>query len=84
MTEFLENIHNNCYIIRESEVLAMKDLKESRRIIDEIDDQLIKLFEKRMETVSEVAAYKLENGMNVLDSKREEDILNRNTARVSE
>ena len=62
----------------------MKDLKESRRMIDEIDEQLIKLFEKRMETISDVAAYKLENGMSVLDSKREEDVLNRNIARVSE
>ena len=84
MTEFLENIHIICYIIKKSEVLAMKDLKESRRMIDEIDEQLIKLFEKRMETISDVAAYKLENGMSVLDSKREEDVLNRNIARVSE
>ena len=37
----------------------MKDLLESRKEIDEIDDSIIRLFEKRMEVCKNVAEYKL-------------------------
>ena len=36
----------------------MKDLLESRKEIDEIDDSIIRLFEKRMEVCKNVAEYK--------------------------
>ena len=36
----------------------MKDIKELRVDIDLIDRELVKLFEKRMEVVEEVAKYK--------------------------
>ena len=39
------------------------DLKEIRKNLDTIDDQLITLFRNRMELSSQVAAYKKENGM---------------------
>ena len=38
------------------------DLKEIRKNLDTIDDQLITLFRNRMELSSQVAAYKKENG----------------------
>ncbi|MCR5350483.1 MAG: chorismate mutase [Acholeplasmatales bacterium] len=49
-------------------------LEESRDIINEIDDEMISLFVKRMAAVSMVAEYKYENGLPVLDSSREDDI----------
>ena len=53
----------------------MTKLDEYRIEIDEIDRELVQLFEKRMETVLKVANYKKENGMEVLHSSREEVVL---------
>lgn len=47
------------------------ELSESRKLIDEIDDELIRLFEKRMAVCTEVANYKREHGLPVLDAARE-------------
>lgn len=47
------------------------DLKESRKKIDEIDKELIRLFEERMAVCTEVARYKRENNLPVLDAARE-------------
>ena len=49
----------------------MKDLLESRKEIDEIDDSIIRLFEKRMEVCKNVAEYKLRTGKPVLDRQRD-------------
>lgn len=51
------------------------DLKEIRKQIDEIDSTILNAFIKRMELSGEVAGYKIENGMNVLDKGREKDKL---------
>ena len=53
----------------------MKDLLESRKEIDCIDDKIIELFERRMDICKDVAAYKLKTGKAVLDRKRELDKL---------
>jgi len=58
------------------------DLKEIRNEIDAIDEELVKLFEKRMETVRRVAEYKAENNLPIFNSKRERDIVNSMTAKV--
>jgi len=52
----------------------MNKLEEARLRINEIDDELIKLFVERMEAVNKVVEYKIENNMPVLDSSREADI----------
>lgn len=39
------------------------DLKELRAQIDDIDDELVKLFCKRMDIAAQVADYKKENGL---------------------
>ncbi|MCH5264352.1 MAG: prephenate dehydratase [Lachnospiraceae bacterium] len=54
----------------------MIDLSVSRQQIDEIDHQIVKLFEKRMQVANEVAKYKMETGKPVLDKEREESKLN--------
>lgn len=53
----------------------MLDLLGIRDQIDEIDSQIVKLYEKRMQLSSEVADYKIANGMEVLDRKREKEKL---------
>lgn len=53
------------------------NLEELRQEINQIDDDLVVLLEKRMNLVSQVAAYKQKTGKAVLDTKREEVILGR-------
>ncbi|WP_408071528.1 DUF815 domain-containing protein [Butyrivibrio sp. JL13D10] len=47
------------------------DLNELRSNIDEIDSELIKLFEKRMKVSEQVAEYKINAGKSVFDKARE-------------
>ena len=51
------------------------DLKDYRKQIDEIDNQMVDLFCRRMEVASAIAQYKKENGMQVLDASREREKL---------
>lgn len=51
------------------------DLNEIRSKIDNIDSQLVKLYIERMTTCAEVAEYKKQNNMPVLDSSRERALL---------
>ena len=53
----------------------MIDLSISRQQIDEIDSQIVELFERRMEVANEVAKYKIETGKAVFDKEREEQKL---------
>lgn len=56
----------------------MKDLNKIRLDINEIDKEMIKLFEKRMDLVKEVLNYKLENNLPILDSNRENEVIELN------
>lgn len=56
---------------REKWSLIMVDLQESRRKIDEIDTEILRLFEERMQVSEDVARYKIETGKQVLDRERE-------------
>lgn len=49
------------------------DLNDYRKEIDSIDDQLIALFARRMETAEKIAEYKKANGLRVLDARREKE-----------
>lgn len=51
------------------------DLNESRQKIDEIDKELVELFQKRMEVSVEVANYKRQTGKKIYDKQRENNIL---------
>lgn len=53
----------------------MLDLQKIRKDIDEVDRELVKLFEKRMELTTSVAKYKIETGKKVLDPQREKEKL---------
>ncbi len=61
----------------------MSRLDEARATIDEVDRELLALFERRMQAVEEVAAYKRETGKPVPDEARERELLARNVARLS-
>ncbi len=62
---------------KRKEINKVMDLKECRDKIDQIDDQICALFKQRMEVVVQVAQYKKENGLPVLNSSREREILAR-------
>ena len=47
------------------------DLQQLRVEIDDVDRQIVELFEKRMDIASQVADYKIANGKKVFDRERE-------------
>ncbi|MFT3951991.1 MAG: prephenate dehydratase domain-containing protein [Oscillospiraceae bacterium] len=51
------------------------DLSQLRNEIDSIDSELIKLFTQRMELTNRVAQYKLDHKLDVLQSAREQEII---------
>lgn len=53
------------------------DLTELRKGLDEIDAQIVELYEKRMDICSQVAEYKIENGKKVFDRVREQEKLSK-------
>ena len=55
----------------------MSNLDDYRAEIDVIDKELIKLFEKRMNVVLNVARYKKENNMEIFQNGREEEVINK-------
>ena len=60
----------------------MKDLEQCRREIDEIDQQLIKLFEQRMNVSKDVVTYKLAHGLEIFQPEREKAVIEKNAARM--
>lgn len=52
-------------------------LSAYRKDINEIDDKLVKLFIKRMETAGKIGSLKKEAGLPVLNVKREEEVKKR-------
>jgi len=53
------------------------DLQQCRARIDEIDEQIVRLFCERMKVVEDVAAYKKANSLPVLQASREAQVLDR-------
>ena len=51
------------------------NIEELRKNIDGIDRQMVELFKQRMQTAAEIADYKRENGLPVLDRTRERELL---------
>jgi monofunctional chorismate mutase len=60
------------------------DLKELRDKINQIDQELARLFQERMEVVSLVAKYKKENNLKIFDAQREEEVIKQNSCLVSD
>ena len=62
----------------------MRTLEELRVEIDRIDQQMVQLFEERMQVVAEVMAVKKAAGLPILDASREEAVVAKNTSRLSD
>ena len=60
------------------------ELQDYRAQLDQIDDEITALFQRRMETVRQVADYKKEHNTPVLNAGRERDILYRVTGACGE
>ena len=58
----------------------MNQLEQARQSIDEIDREMARLFEMRMEAVRRVIAYKQENDLPILDHRREVAVAEKNMA----
>lgn len=59
------------------------DMENLRNEIDEIDDSLVKLFEKRMQSTAQLAKYKKEHSVPVSDRTREREIIYRMSGKVA-
>ena len=55
------------------------ELNELRNQIDQIDKEMAVLFEKRMKIVKQIGEYKKENNLPILDKKREEEVIEKNS-----
>lgn len=64
--------------------MADKRLDEARKEIDRIDTEMAALFEARFAAVRDVISYKMEHGLPVLDTGREEEIRSRNAGRITD
>jgi monofunctional chorismate mutase len=62
----------------------MNNLEEARKTIDEVDQQMAELFEKRFQAVREVIAWKLANDKPIYDPAREEQIRDKNTSYIKD
>ena len=53
----------------------MNKLEQARTQIDAIDREMAKLYEARLDAVKDVIAYKIENDLPILDSGREQVVI---------
>lgn len=56
----------------------MNELEQCRKEIDEIDKELINLFERRMDVAIRVANCKKENDLPIYDEEREAKVIKKN------
>ena len=62
----------------------VRDINEIRKDITRTDDKIAQLFEERMRLAAQVAEYKKANCLPIYDAKREEEVLRKGAARISE
>ena len=58
-------------------------MTELREQLDAVDDEIVKLFEKRMDLCGQVGEYKIQNGRKVFDRQRESEKLKSVESKVS-
>lgn len=62
----------------------MENLDQCREEINQIDEAVAKLFEERMCVAAKVAAYKKEHNLPILDQAREQAVLEKNSAFITD
>ena len=60
------------------------NLDTIRQEIDHVDQELVALLEKRLQLVNQVVAYKKATGKPILDSSREDAVLQKAASRVED
>lgn len=55
---------------------------EARKTIEEVDAEMVKLFERRMQAVEVIAAHKLDQNLPINDPQREFQLISRNLTLV--
>ena len=60
------------------------ELDEARSVINSVDSQMAKLFVERMRAAETVFEYKKEFGLPILDSRREEEVVEKNAALIED
>lgn len=63
---------------------STEDLSDLRRQIDELDNQLLELLAKRMRVSKEIATFKKEHSMTVVQTGRYDEIMNKRVAQAAE
>ncbi|WP_167403149.1 MULTISPECIES: chorismate mutase [unclassified Clostridium] len=56
----------------------MNEIEQCRKEIDEIDKELVNLFERRMDVAIRVANFKKENDLPIYDEERESKVIKKN------
>lgn len=56
----------------------MNELEQCRKEIDEIDKELINLFERRMDVAIRISNYKKENDLPIYNEERESKVIKKN------
>ena len=56
----------------------MNKLEEARLEIEQIDNEMMQLFVRRMMAVKQVLEYKMENNLPIYDEKREIELIKKN------
>lgn len=62
----------------------MDRLEKAREVINRVDSEIAKLFEERLVAAREVAEYKKEHGLPILDAVREAQVIARGAALISD
>ena len=62
----------------------MKDLETCRKEIDDIDQQIMSLFEKRMNVAKDVVLYKIEKDLPIFQPEREQQVIKKNINRLTQ
>ncbi|OEF99345.1 chorismate mutase [Vulcanibacillus modesticaldus] len=60
----------------------MNGLKILRDEIDKLDQDMVEIFEKRIEKVLKIAEYKAENNEPILNENREKEVILKNISRL--
>ena len=62
----------------------MDKLIKAREEISAVDQEIAALFERRMNAVREVSAYKIKHGLPVYDAVREDALIEKNSALITD
>ena len=77
-----KEINTTKYIKKILEDQQPEKLEDLRQTIDQIDQQIVKLLEKRMDTVTKIGETKQASKKAVYDEKREQEVLEKIASRL--